>query len=89
MSPLAQRALTAAVLAPLAVAAVMVPDAPVFAVILGIVIMLAAREWTHLGGLERPADIAVYLGVVLVAGGGSVLLAFAGGSLVLLLPVAL
>lgn len=63
-SPLRQRVQTALLLGPLALAAVLWLPSPAFALVLGIVALGAAWEWTQLGGLVPPRARAGYLALL-------------------------
>ncbi len=65
MTPLAHRLLTAAVLIPLVVAAVLWLPAPYLGLLLGAAVMVAADEWTRLAGL---GSCGAYLGFILAQG---------------------
>lgn len=58
------RLLTAAVLAPLAVAAVLLLPAPAFALLMWLIVLLAAWEWAALAGIESAAGRAAYAGLL-------------------------
>lgn len=58
------RILTALVLLPLVIAAVLFLPQIGFALLLAVVILLAAGEWTRLAALTRPSQYLLFLGVV-------------------------
>ncbi len=62
-SGLRQRAVTALILAPLGIAAVIYLPTAGFAVLLGLVGLLGLREWSRLAGLAKPAVGLVYMGL--------------------------
>lgn len=64
VSPLLQRVITALVLAPLAVAAILWLPTPAFALALAVVILLGAWEWAALTGLDSVAGRVAYLALV-------------------------
>lgn len=66
---LRSRVLTAVLLAPPVVAGVWLLPGPVFALLAGLVFLLAAWEWTRLVGLAGVAGQAVYLGALAAAMG--------------------
>ncbi|MBK1644375.1 phosphatidate cytidylyltransferase [Thiocapsa imhoffii] len=62
---LTRRAMTALVLVPLVVAAVLWLPTPWFALVLAAVLLVAAREWCTLMGLDGPVEQGVYLAAIL------------------------
>lgn len=63
-NPLLQRVITALVLAPLAVAAILLLPTPTFALALAVVILLGAWEWSALAGIESVAGRIAYMALV-------------------------
>ena len=88
MSPLAQRVLTASVLLPMAVVAVLVLETDVLRWVLGLVVLAGAREWAIVGGLASAGAVLAYVAataVVLVLAG---FVESTGGAAVVIAPVA-
>lgn len=80
MSPLAQRVTTAVLVVPPLVAAILLLPTPAFAVLAGLIILLAAWEWAGLARLHAaPARAAYGLAFVLLSAGAGWLLAQPGG----------
>lgn len=52
---LRQRVFTALLLAPLAIAIILLPPTPWFALVIAVVFLGALEEWTHLAGVQKPA----------------------------------
>jgi phosphatidate cytidylyltransferase len=63
-SPLRQRTLTALVLAPLVLASVLYLPTGWLALVLAVVVLMGAWEWTTLAGLSAPGGRGGYLGLV-------------------------
>lgn len=59
-----QRVLTALVLAPLAVAGILLLDSASFALVLGLMLLVGAYEWARLSGLQRGAPAAAFVAAV-------------------------
>ncbi len=66
VTPLMQRVATALVLAPLAIAAILWLSTPEFALLLAVVILLAAWEWTALAGIDAMPGRLAYLALIAV-----------------------
>jgi phosphatidate cytidylyltransferase len=79
---LRQRVLTALLLAPLAIAIILLLPTPWFALVIAALFLGAAEEWTHLAGVQKPAmriallvlAAALFVLLWLVHGGASTLL---------------
>lgn len=61
-----QRIMTAMVLTPLVVSVVVAADTVWFALLFGLFILMAAREWGRIAGLNGPLPDALYVGLVVV-----------------------
>ena len=64
MTSLQRRVLTASLLAPAAILAVLVLPAPAFAMALGLILLGAAWEWSALAGLTTPATRLAYIALL-------------------------
>jgi phosphatidate cytidylyltransferase len=64
-STLRQRTLTAFVMGPLVIAAILLLPTGGFAVFVGLIVLTAAWEWAALGGLQRPTSRGSFVGLVL------------------------
>lgn len=68
-SSLRRRTITAFLLGPLVIAAILWLPTPAFALLMTVIVLLAAWEWCALAGIERQIGRAAYLGVVAVGMG--------------------
>jgi phosphatidate cytidylyltransferase len=66
-STLQRRTLTALLLAPPAIAGVLLLPTPCFALVLGLVLVFGAWEWSALAGVRRPAGRLAYVGSMAAA----------------------
>lgn len=64
LTSLQRRVLTASLLAPAAILAVLVLPDPAFALVLGLILLGAAWEWSALAGLTTPATRLAYLALL-------------------------
>ena len=64
LTSLQRRVLTASLLAPAAILAVLVLPDPAFALVLGLILLGAAWEWSALAGLSTPASRLAYLALL-------------------------
>lgn len=68
-SSLRHRTVTAFLLGPLVIAAILWLPTPAFALLMTLIVLLAAWEWCALAGIERQIERAAYLGIVAVGMG--------------------